>query len=278
MINAINLTIKEFDLISKLVYDRFGITLSENKRTLVVERLQKLVRQGGFESFEEYYDYVVADCSGKELLTLIDKISTNHTFFFREQEHFNFLKNEALPRLMEEKRRQGCSEFRFWSAGCSSGEEAYTLAITLSEYFGAELKKWKIGILATDIATSVLEKGAAGIYNDTQLANTPPELKRKYFQAVGPCQWEVTSEIKKMVMFRRLNLMNSCFPFNNNFDIIFCRNVMIYFDETTRNNLIEKYHRHIVPSGYLFIGHSETLSRQNDLFRYIKPATYQKTS
>jgi len=274
--SIMTLTESEFDLISKLVYQRFGISLNSNKRTLIVERLQRLVRSGSFSSFKDYYDYVVADCSGHALLGLVDKISTNHTFFFREQEHFKFLRSEVLPKLMEEKLSQGIRDFRFWSAGCSSGEEAYTLAITLKDYFGSDIGKWRIGILATDIAVSALEKAQAGVYSENQLNNVPDDLKRRFFSPVDSGLWSVTPEIKKMVMFRRLNLMNPTYPFRNRFDVVFCRNVMIYFDEPTRQNLVGKYHRYIVPNGYLFIGHSESLSRQNSLFSYIKPAVYQK--
>lgn len=275
---TMSLTTREFQLISKLVYSRFGINLGENKRTLIIERLQKAVRGGGFTSFKEYYDYVVSDPTGAGLLNLIDKISTNHTYFFREQNHFDFLKSDALPRLIEEKMRQGTRDFRFWSAGCSSGEEAYSLAISLADYFGSDLGKWGIGILATDISVSVLEKAKAGVYSDNQLSAISPAVKRRFFQPAGGGLWSVTPEIRNMVLFRRLNLMNPSYPFKNSFDVIFCRNVMIYFDEPTREGLIERFHRFTAAGGYLFVGHSESLSRQHQFFRYIKPAIYQKIS
>ena len=271
------LSMEEFDLIRKLVYDRFGIHLNEQKKSLVVERLQKTLRTGQFESFRAYYDYVVRDRSGKALLELVDRISTNHTHFFREKDHFVFMQTTWLPALKKAAQTAGKKkDIRIWSAGCSSGEEPYTIAMLLADQFEMDGSGWDIGILATDISTTVLEKAQAGLYSDTQLEQVPDVFKRKFFRPAGDGLYTVTPAIKDLVMFRRLNLMNKEYPFKGQFQIIFCRNVMIYFDEPVRNELLQRYHRYLEPDGYLFIGHSESIGRDNKYFRFIRPAFYQK--
>ena len=271
------LSMEEFDLIRKLVYDRFGIHLNEQKKSLVVERLQKTLRTGQFESFRAYYDYVMRDRSGKALLELVDRISTNHTHFFREKDHFVFMQTTWLPALKKAAQTAGKKkDIRIWSAGCSSGEEPYTIAMLLADQFEIDGSGWDIGILATDISTTVLEKAQAGLYSDTQLEQVPDVFKRKFFCPTGEGLYTVTPAIKELVMFRRLNLMNKEYPFKGQFQIVFCRNVMIYFDEPVRNELLQRYHRYLEPDGYLFIGHSESIGRDNKYFRFIRPAIYQK--
>ena len=271
------LSMEEFDLIRKLVYDRFGIHLNEQKKSLVVERLQKTLRTGQFESFRAYYNYVVSDRSGKALLELVDRISTNHTHFFREKDHFVFMQTTWLPALKKAAQTAGKKkDIRIWSAGCSSGEEPYTIAMLLADQFEMDGSGWDIGILATDISTTVLEKAQAGLYSDSQLEQVPDVFKRKFFRPAGDGLYTVTPAIKDLVMFRRLNLMNKEYPFKGQFQIIFCRNVMIYFDEPVRNELLQRYHRYLEPDGYLFIGHSESIGRDNKYFRFIRPAIYQK--
>lgn len=266
---------REFKLISKLVYDNFGINLTDQKRTLIIERLQKTLRNGQFNSYKDFYQHVISDKTGKELLGLVDRLSTNHTYFFREKEHLDFLINDVLPCLLEQRKNNKEKKLRIWSAGCSSGEEAYSIAIILKEFFKNQLDKWDIGILATDIATSVLEKALAGVYAQTQLEYMPPALRKRYFKNEHG-NAVINNEIKNMVLFRRLNLMNSQYPFKGMFDVVFCRNVMIYFDKDTRDNLVAKFYRYIEKDGHLFIGHSESLSRENRYFEYIRPAIYRK--
>ena len=266
---------EEFDLIRQLVYDRFGIHLNEQKKTLVVERLQKTMRTGQFDSFRAYYNYVVGDKSGRAILELIDRISTNHTSFFREIDHFVFMQKTWLPELKKKAQSGGNKNVRIWSAGCSSGEEPYTIAMLLADQFEMSAD-WDIGILATDISTTVLEKAQAGVYSDTQLEQVPEVYKKKYFRAEGEGLTAVSPLLKNLVMFRRLNLMNSEYPFKGQFQIIFCLNVMIYFDEPVREALLSRYHRYLEPNGYLFIGHSESIGRDNKYFRFIRPAIYQK--
>lgn len=267
---------EEFNLISQLVYQRFGIHLSLQKKTLVVERLQKTIRVGNFGTFRAYYEHVIADRSGKALLDLVDKISTNHTMFFREQDHFTYMQSTLLPRLIEAEKKSGRKTIRIWSAGCSSGEEPYTIAMLLHDHLGVDFSSWDVGLLATDISTSVLEKAQAGVYADNQLENIPSIFSKRYFKPAGEGLVVISPELRKMIMFRRLNLMDKDFPFKGKFQLIFCRNVMIYFDGPTRDSLLARYHRYLESDGTLFVGHSESLNRDNPLFRYVKPAIYEK--
>lgn len=267
---------EEFNLIRQLVYERFGIYLNDHKKSLVFERLQKTLRTGGFDSLRSYYDYVVSDKSGHAILELIDKISTHHTAFFREKDHFIFMQSTWLPELKKWAQATGIKNVRIWSAGCSSGEEPFSIAMLLADQSGMQNAGWDFGVLATDISISVLEKSQAGIYSDTQLEQVPEVYRRKYFRPEGDGLFTVSPALKKMVLFRRLNLMNLNYPFAGQFQIIFCRNVMIYFDEPIRQSLLARLHRYLEPGGYLFIGHSESISRDNNCFRFVQPAIYQK--
>ena len=266
----------EFRLISQLLYRRYGINLTEQKRALMVERLQKTLRTGQFTSYKAYYKHVISDTSGKALLHMVDKLSTNHTFFFREAEHYDFLRLRALPEIVASLQKQGSRKIRIWSAGCSSGEEAYTAAMVISEFFGAELSEWDVGILATDISVTALEKARSGLYDNSQLACIPPTYRIRYFKPSGSGKWSVLPEIQDMILFRRLNLMNESYPFKGLFNVIFCRNVMIYFDNATQQKLINQMHYYTEPDGYLFVGHSESLSQYRSLYKYVQPAIFQK--
>lgn len=265
---------KEYHLISKLVYDKFGIKLTEQKRSLIVGRLNKIVRQAGLSSFEEYYDYVISDKSGSALSKLVDKISTNHTYFFRENDHFDYLLHTVLPQLAAAAKKANRKTMRIWCAAASSGEEPYTLAMLLLEFFQSEISQWDTGILATDISTITLETARKGIYAENNVAHMPVSLKNKYFERLPGGDYSIKKQVKDLVLFRRLNLMRNEFPFKGKFNVIFARNVMIYFDEPTRQALIERFHRYSEPGAYLFIGHSESLGRNNQLYRYVKPAVY----
>ncbi len=266
----------EFRRIADLVYTKFGINLTEKKKALVRGRLNKLIKGMGFSSFAEYYDSVVGDTTGKYLISLVDKISTNHSYFFRENDHFNFLIEQGLP---EFERKYGNSPeggLRIWSAGCAAGEEPYTLAILLYEYFGKRALQGKPVVLATDISLTALEQAMEGVYVHERVKTVPKELAAKYLQSAGPEKMRVSDELRKLVLFKRLNFMRDSFPFKGKFHFIFCRNVMIYFDTKTKMDLVAKFHRYLHDDGYLFIGHSETLGRGNDMFQYVKPALYKK--
>ncbi len=272
---AIQLTEKEFRLISDLVYERFGINLTDKKKALVRGRLNSLVKSLGHNSFEQYYEAVVHDRTEKSLLSLVDRISTNHSFFFRETEHFDFLTATILPEICERLLEKGSRELRIWCAGCAAGEEPYTIAMVLREFFGFDINKWDVGILGTDISKTALQQAVNGIYTSNKVEAAPARYK-KYFKELGNDSYSVDDRIKAMVLYKRLNFMREEFPFKGKFHVIFCRNVMIYFDRETRNRLIEKFHTHMHEDAYLFIGHSETLGRDTQMFRYVKPTVYKK--
>ena len=267
---------QEFKLISDLVYEMAGIRLTDQKKTLVEGRLNKLIRQIGCDSFKEYYDYILQDKTGQSLEMMLEKISTNHSFFFREKDHFDFMKQKILPDLVSKKRDLNNKTLRIWSAGCAGGEESYTIAMILLEYFGLESREWDIGIVGTDISVSVLGIALNGCYTKEKVKDIPPEYKLKYFNPADKDYVCVKQSVKNMVMFRQLNLMDREFPFRGKFDIIFCRNVMIYFDRRSRKDVVDHFAEYVHNGGYLFIGHSESLGRENPAFRYIKPAVYLK--
>jgi chemotaxis protein methyltransferase CheR len=267
---------REFRHISALVYEKFGINLTDKKKALVRGRLNKLIRGLGYKTFQEYYDSVVQDTTGRSLLELVDKISTNHSYFFRENEHFDYLETGILPRIAPQLKEKN-EDFRIWCAGCAAGEEAYTLAMVLLEYFGAAYFRGKPGILATDISLSALNQAAEGVYSIDRVQAVPHYYKNKYMKQIAPDRYKVSEELKKLILFKRLNLMRPDYPFKGKFHVIFCRNVMIYFDNQTKLDLVAKLHRYIYDGGYLFIGHSESLGRGSGLFQYVQPAVYKKT-
>jgi chemotaxis protein methyltransferase CheR len=274
--NWIEITDREFELLTKLIYDKIGINLTDQKRALVMGRLQKLLRQKNFSNFHQYYEYVLNEKSGEALGELANYISTNHTFFYREKDHFEFFVKETLPWIEERMKNSNSNDIRIWSAGCSSGEEPYTLVMLMMEYFGPRYTHFNAGILATDISEKALGIAKEGIYSYERIRNLPEHFIKKYFKRAGANDWKIDDRVKNEVTFRKFNLMNEVFPFRKQFDTIFCRNVMIYFDLPTRYKLVDKFYEMTMPSGYLFIGHSESLSRDKNRYKYIMPATYRK--
>lgn len=275
---AMGISDQEFRLIRDLVHERFGINLTEEKRALVTARLGKLLRSSGFENFRAYYDYLLADGTGSALDSLVNRISTNFTYFYRESEHFDIFFSTVLPEMDRRISRGNERDLRLWCAGCSSGQEPYTLQMLLREYFGEKYALWKAGLLATDISAKALETAMRGVYPEEALEGLPKPLRLRYFRKVADGEYGVRDDIKGDVTFRRFNLMNERFPFRQPFHIIFCRNVMIYFDQSTRDALTRRFSENIIPGGYLFIGHSETLGRKQTFFEYVKPAVYRRNS
>jgi chemotaxis protein methyltransferase CheR len=256
--------------LSKIVYDHGGIHLGDNKKELVHARLNKVLRRRGIKGFDDYIRILQDDKNGEELVGLLDAISTNVTHFFREHKHFDFIADNLAPNV-------GSDGLKFWSAGCSSGEEPYSLAITLLERFPVPMRQ-RYSILATDISTKVLQRAVTGLYPMKSVQNLEKQLVRKYFLR-GKNDYEgmvkVKKEVAKMVTFQRLNLIEQ-FTFNEGFDAIFCRNVMIYFDTETRQRLIDRYYDALKPGGYLIIGHSESMNSFKHRFHYIQPTIYRK--
>lgn len=268
---------EEFQSFSRLVHKKAGINLHEGKKELLRARLARRIRDGGFKTFGEYYDLIISDKTGDELVALLDSIATNLTSFFRESKHFGFMENQFLPDVINRNVKAPNPALRIWSAGCSTGEEPYSIALTVMEY-NRIFEDWDFKILATDLSTKVLSIARNGVYKKDQVAGVKPVLLRKYFQ-IGHGRWEgfyrVKKEIRAMISFRRLNLIEPL-PFNRRFDLIFCRNVMIYFDKPTQKELVDKFHQVLTENGVLFIGHSESLSGFKHKFKYLQPTIYQK--
>lgn len=271
MITA-TLTDKEFELFKHLIYQQVGITLDTPKKTLLVSRLGKRLRDLHLPSYQAYYDCVSREGGEEELMKLLDLVSTNKTDFFREPVHFDFLRDQVLPEV------QAAKTLRIWSSASSSGEEPYTIAMTLSDAI-ADISRWDIKILASDISTRVLAKASSGIYEEERVSQLPHDLVKRYFlRGKGPQsgKLQVRPQLTRLVAFRRINLMDPTFPIRSSLDAIFCRNVMIYFDRPTQAKLMEKFFRYLRPGGYLFIGHSESLQWIDHQFTYLRPTIYQK--
>ncbi len=259
----------EFQRIQSLMYDHVGIVLEKNKRALVEARVNKRLRALQIDTYGQYLDYLANDDKGIEMVQLTDAISTNVTHFFRENEHFDFT-TEAVNEWLA----AGRTRLRFWSAACSTGEEPYSLAMTLQNI--SSISKADIKILATDISTRVLKIAVQGRYEDEKITSIPQAISKQSFRSVGDDMSEVVPELKNNIMFRRMNLNKTPYPIKGVFDIIFCRNVMIYFDKPLRKRIVEQAHRLLQPDGYLIIGHAETLIGVDSRFKLIQPSVYRK--
>ena len=266
------ITSDEFEQFRTLVYKESGISLGDGKRSLVVSRLSKRLRELNIDTFQQYFNLVTGSAGQEEFTQLLDLISTNKTDFFREPKHFDFLREEVLPELASTKR------VRIWSSASSSGEEPYTIAMTL--YDGVQAPaQWNFHILASDLSTRVLAKASSGVYDTERVRDLPAAtLKRHFLSGRGGAagKVKVKPHLSDMVTFRRINLMDDRFPIKTSLDVIFCRNVMIYFDRPTQERLVGRFHKYLKPGGYLFIGHSESLQWLNQPFKSIAPTIYRK--
>ena len=270
------LTKAEYALFRDLVYQHAGINLGDQKMHLVRARLGKRMREGGFKSYREYYNFVKGDTSGQELTILIDLISTNTTYLFREPRHFDFLRKTTEEWIRDKRRKH--HPIRIWSAGCSSGDEPYTIAMVMDDlarrHSGLEFK-----ILATDISTRVLAKAREGIFEAQRVAKVPAAFKKRYLvpaREMGDNYFQIHPDLRRLVRFARLNLMDQRFPFRSKIDIIFCRNVMIYFDRPTQERLVARFSAVLADGGYLLIGHSESLNNVRHPLTYVMPTIYRK--
>lgn len=260
---------KQFRTISDLVYRHCGINLKDGKEALVRARLMKRFRAIGMDSVESYLELIESKAGDHELDHMIDAMTTNKTSFFREIEHFKYLREVVLPQFKGRR-------MRFWSAACSSGEEPYSLAMLLKEHLSDRDRRDAL-ILATDISRRMLEKGTKALYSENTLKDLPSTYLQKYFvrSQSTACAYQVSDAVRSMVRLARLNLMDS-WPMKGPFHVIFCRNVMIYFDRATQQQLINRFWEILEPGGYLFVGHSEGLSAITHKFKYVRPATYRK--
>lgn len=270
---AVSISDKDFERLVSYVHDNYGIDLSK-KRVMIEGRLGNVLQTRGFSDYTSFLDMIFADKTGAEVVNLMNRLTTNHTYFLREPEHYDFMRNVFLPEIKEKKKNK--KVIYLWSAGCSSGEESYTNVIEMLEFFGSEAKQWDTKILATDISVKVLAKAQQAVYHKDSMKNLSPEVAKKYFTSVGNDCFKVNDDVRSQVVFKVFNLMDSIPYKKNPFDLIFCRNVMIYFDAETKIKLVNRFYDVLAPGGYLFIGHAESIPRDATNFRYIKPAIYQK--
>ena len=264
-------TDRDLAAIVRMVYESSGITLHAGKRALVSARLQKRLRQTGVATFRDYIKLLERDVSGEEFNAMLDAITTNHTSFFREPQHFDYLAQAVLPALRERRHILG------WSAACSTGEEAYTLAITACQALGEEAAR-RVRLLASDLSSRAVDRAAAGLYKSERTADMPRHLVLKYFQKAGVPHagaLQVTPTVRQMIEFRRLNLLHPAPP-GPPFDFVFCRNVLIYFDRAAQQRVIDTLEARLARGGYLFLSHSESLNGLRHGFSWVAPAIYRR--
>ena len=264
---------EEYQFLRKTVYDHSRINLGAEKMTLVAARVMKRLRALNLPDFDIYCEYLKSAKGKQEVPYLVEAVSTNHTYFFREKGHFDFLCDKIVPQW----RARGVNRVRIWSAACSSGEEPYTIAIVLAESLGFKID-WRIH--ATDISNRMLELGREAIYSDDRLTHVPADsLERCFQRGVGQSKgfFRVREEVRKRVEFAQLNLLQPAYPFATEFDLILLRNAMIYFDRETQQALVEKITPHLLRGGHLMIGHSETLTGLRHSFASVEPSIYQRT-
>lgn len=260
-----------------IVAREFGIQLPPAKQALLESRLYRLFCEGGpaaaYGDAAGFLRALRQDRSGKLLKLLAEAITTHHTFFLREADHFRYYRDAVLPWLAQNVRD---GDIRTWCAACSTGQEAYTLAMLLEDFFGLRGGNWEKTLLATDLSQEVLAFAQQGIYATATLAELPEHWRRAYFHSVDAAHAQVIERLRQQVLYRQFNLMREQFPFRRPFQVIFCRNVMIYFDAPTRNRLVRHFYDFLVPGGYLFVGHAEVVDRQAAPFEYVLPSVYRR--
>jgi chemotaxis protein methyltransferase CheR len=266
------ITEAEFHEISDYINANYGVNL-EKKRALIEGRLGCYVKSLGFNNYHDYFEYVINDPTDSELATLLNRLTTNHTFFMREEKHFVFYLSTVLPWIANDLRS---NDLRAWSAGCSSGQEPYTLSIVTLNYLKERGLRWNSIILATDISENALAYGSDGAYPAEEIETLPPEWRNEWFEDIGGGSFRVKQTLRANVAFKRFNLLDP-FEVKSPFHLIMCRNVMIYFDNDTKTRIVQKFYDALTPGGYLFIGHSESLSAIETNFKYVKPSIYQKS-
>ena len=266
---TVELSAEQFARVASWLHSHAGIHMRGGKEGLVRSRLMRRLRALDLEDFSSYLAYVEQEIDGVEFAAMVDVLTTNKTSFLREATHFDFVRDVIFP--------SATAPIRLWSAGCATGEEAYTLAMLAHESLSSVAAR-SLRILATDISSRVLVTAKAGVYADASLSDVPDAWRTRYWSAstngTRDC-YSATPKIRRVVQFARLNLMDA-WPMHGPFDAIFCRNVMIYFDRATQQQLVERFHALLTPGGHLFVGHSESLTGMAHRFRYVQPAVYQK--
>ncbi len=273
MFHSLTISDADFRRLVEFIQKHYGIDLS-NKRQLITSRLSQALKSRGYKDFNSFLEHLFTKQDPQDLELVLNKLTTNYTYFLRETDHFTFFQNTVLPEL--EQRHSRDKVLSIWSAGCSSGEEPYTLSMYLKEYFGPRSNQWDTRVLATDISQQALAKAKAAVYQPP--ADMPMSWLHRYFihDPKDGTKYTVAPIIRNNVIFRTFNLMDPI-RFRLKFDVIFCRNVMIYFDSSTRDALVRRFYDAMNPNAYLFISHSESLG-QTPLFQMVAPAVYRKKS
>ncbi len=274
-----DLSDRDYSFLSELVYERTGIVLGDHKREMVYGRLSRRLRALGIDSFSEYCDLVKGSAGDSEMGFLINAITTNLTRFFRESHHFDHLRDSLVPDLRRQSQETGRRRLRIWSAGCSSGEEPYTIAMVLRDAM-TEIDGWDARILATDLDTSMLRIGSEGSYPADVVEGLPQGFGKRFFTRTtsdGSVRYTAQESIRRLISFKQLNFQAK-WPMKGPFDAIFCRNVMIYFDNPTKSRMIEQFAELLPPGGYLYVGHAESLRSDAAMFEPVGKSTYRKKS
>ena len=269
----VNMTEEEFGRIYRFVKNRYGIAL-ERRQEIIKGRLDNYLQWNGYQSYSDYMTDVESDYTGRLERELVNILTTNHTFFMREFEHFEYLRQNVLPQLKQKEERK--KDLCIWCGAASSGQEAYMLAMLLRDFFGWEADSWDTKVLATDVNTEVLAQAIKGVYGRLHIESLPESWKRRFMRPLENGEhFEIVKEIKDEVIFRQFNLMDD-FPFKRKMHIVFLRNVMIYFDKETRKELVQKVYDVMEPGGYLFVGRTETLDKEDCPFEMIQPSIFRK--
>lgn len=268
----LTLTDSDFQRLYYYIKTHYGIDLSKKKQ-LIVSRLSNSLTAQGFTDFSGYVDDILSGRDPNMVTTMLNKLTTNYTYFLREKEHFQYLWDVVLPYLAQVHDHD--RSLSIWSAGCSSGEEPFTISMYLKDFFGSNASFWDTRVLATDISQKILDTAKTATYTEENLSPLPSSWKQKYFVRAGKGEYVVSPAIKSNVIFKPFNLMEPI-HFRRKFDLIFCRNVMIYFDQDTKDSLVRRFYDATVPGGYLFIGHSESLTKSVCPYNYLLPAIYRK--
>ncbi len=272
--NVERLNTKQFTYICDYLYNETGIVLDSNKTEMVHRRLSKLSKTKGYSSIIDYYEYLIKH-PNLEHTDLVNALTTNLTRFFREEHHFDYLKNHYLPRLFEKNKRT--KRVRIWSSACSTGEEPYSIAMTLYHHFREYLTTWDVKVLATDIDTNVLAQAKSAIYKRERLQDIPRALQRNCFSKLNDSEIVIAERLRELITFKELNLQNQ-WPMKGAFDVIFCRNVIIYFDKETQQRLFSRFYDYLAPEGLLILGHSESLAQSAQLYKALGKTVFCKPS
>ncbi len=264
----------QFQRVAALLVEHFGIDLPEHKRETIARRLHRLYAEGDFHSFDDFFSGTLGTPPEMRVLSeLIDRASTNHTYFWREPEHFRLFSEQVLPDL--ERRLAAERDLRIWCAAAATGEEPVTLAMLTRAHFGFRARQWSLGVLATDISASALAHARRGVWRQDNVQRLPIELRRA-FSPAGPGLLKLDPQLAKELTWRRLNLVAQAYPFRRAMHVVFCRNVLIYFDKETTEQVLQRIHQVLEPGGWLFLSHSETIGRDS-IFEYVQPGVYRRS-